>query len=222
MGVLSRNAGVLGGIGDAMRQNSANKREERLAALQHERQQAIIKMQQEFSAGENQKQRDLTVSEGGKDRQVQVGGQMRTDDRAREERESREREGGKDRASREKIAGMNADARRAAAAGKGSNKRFTIKAVTNADLKAGTQTQDIVLTDNQSGRTFKQVNDIFLPQGAQPPQKRAPGGAISALLDDPKRADEFIRFYGYLPIEFFNAANETGGASADDVTDEEE
>jgi hypothetical protein len=206
MGILSKNAGVLGGIGHALSNMGAQKREERLQALQYDREMAIRKMEQEFQAGEKQKDRTHDASEGSKDRQQRVGDSMRADDRARNELESREREGEKDRQSRKEIAKIEADSRMGAAATRGNKKRFTINKVANETMtKEGgmSKTEDIVLTDhNNSGLTYRQQGDVFVPQGATPRFHANRQAAEARLREQPETVDDFVQKFGYLPAWF--------------------
>ncbi len=220
MGVLRDNAGVLGGIGQALSQLGANKREERLMALQSDRQMALQRMQNEFAAGENQKGRDLTAAEGGKNRQVQVG-QLGLE---RDKLDANISEGAKDRASAEKIAGIRADATRKAAGARGNKSRWAInKAASESLTKDGgmSKVEEIVITDKDKGRTYKQQGDIFLPQGAPPPAKKAHRSEIAKLVENPEASDQFFKTYGYLPMEWFGAIQSQVGEE-ETAPDEEE
>lgn len=218
MGVLKDNAGVLGGIGMALSQLGADKRAERLQGLQYEREMALKKMEQEHQSSENKLSRDANVSEGAKNRQVDVG-KLGLE---RDKLDADVSEGAKTRASNEKIAGVRAAATRdAAGARSGAKGRWiTNKTANSSTTKDGiSTTEDIVLTDRDSGRTFKQVNNMFIPQGGQPPAKRASARHVSMLIANPGAADEFLKTYGYLPIEFYQS---TQAPASEPAIDEEE
>lgn len=216
MGLIADNAGVLGGIGQALQTNSANKREERLMQMKMDREDAVAALERDFKKGENQKDRDVTTSEGSKNRQVDVGRIMSAEDQAKADRASKESEGALDRKSAEKVAGIRATA---TAAGGRAKKRFTTNKVAKESMKAGgemSKTEDVVLTDNESGQTFQQVGDKFLPQGGQV-RKEANQEALNHLRTNPDSADQFLQHYGYLPVGVFA----TGTAASDSTNDEE-
>ncbi len=216
MGVLKDNAGVLGGIGQALSQLGADKRAERLAGLQYEREMALRKMEQEHQSSENKLSREATASEGSKNRQVDVG-RLGLE---RDKLDTTVSEGAKDRASNERIAGTRAAATRAAASARGGSKgRWITNKTANQDIKKGTMNEEIVLTDRDSGRTFKQVNSMFIPQGGTAPEKRAHPSEVAKLIANPGAADQFLKTYGYLPIEFYQSTQ--APASEPDTTDEE-
>ena len=220
MGLLGKNAGVLGGIGQALQQNSANAREERLAALENERQMALVKMQQEFQSAQNDKDRTLTKDIADKDRQVQVGANMERSDYHKKDLALRESEGRADRESREKIAKIDANSRAAAAAARGNKSGWKVnKVATESMTKEGSMSkrEDIVITSPR-GTTFKQQGDMFVPQGSTPriPKNRA---AMEARLrENPEAADEFASTFGYLPSWYLNYASQ----GSEPATDEEE
>lgn len=220
MGVLQQNAGVLGGIGQAISQLGADKRAERLAALQYDREMAIRRMENEHQSSENKLTRDQTASEGAKNRQVDVG-RLGLD---RDKLDTTVSEGAKDRASNEKIAGVRAAATRDAAGARGANKkRWTVnKAASTTMLKGGglDTHEDIVLTDNTSGRTYKQLGGMFVPQGSSATPRKAAKSEIAKLVANPGAADQFLNTYGYLPLEAFG--NDQSTAAADETDPDEE
>lgn len=218
MGVLQQNAGVLGGIGQAISQLGADKRAERLAALQYDREIAIRRMENEHQSSENKLTRDQTASEGAKNRQVDVG-KLGLE---RDKLDADVSEGAKNRASNEKIAGVRAAATRDAAGARGANKkRWTVNKTANTDIKKGTTTEDIVLTDNNSGRTYKQLGGMFVPQGTAGTPRQAARSEIAKLVSNPGAADQFLKTYGYLPLEAFGN-NQSTAAGADETDPDEE
>lgn len=216
MGVLSDNAGLLGGLGQGMQINAANQRAERLEALRHEREVAVRKMENEQQSAENQKNRDLTASEGSKNRQVQVGEMRTRADEGKADREQRERESALNRESAEKIAGMRAAA---TASGRNPKKRFTTNKVANESVSKGEvkKTEEVVLTDNTSGQTYKQQGDMFVLQGATPRPHKDRRAAEDRLRANPGTASDFASHFGYLPAWFVaESQNEVSNESFDE------
>lgn len=146
------------------------------------------------------------------------------------ERESIEREGDKDRASREKIAGMRANPN-------GRNPpggKFTTNTITATRVgEGGFPEQYDTLAVTRGGRTYVQLGDNFVPYSAGTPaalpQKTTKSGTSDALapraaLEDlrkaPESAEEFLETFKYLPAAYISYLR--GDASTVSTADDDE
>lgn len=131
-------------------------------------------------------------------------------------------EGAKERASREKIAGMRANPN-------GKNPpggKFTTNTImVTSEDENGNISQAETLAVTRGGRTFVQLGTDFVPysagQNAKPPAKRADKGALQFLQKNPTQAEAFLERYGYLPARFITQLQgDAGSAPATEDDDE--
>jgi hypothetical protein len=131
-------------------------------------------------------------------------------------------EGAKERASREKIAGMRANPN-------GKNPpggKFTTNTImVTSEDENGNISQAETLAVTRGGRTFVQLGTDFVPyaagQNAKPPAKRADKGALQFLQKNPTQAEAFLERYGYLPARFITQLQGDAGAAPATEDDDE-
>lgn len=255
MGMLEM-AGALGGIGKGIEKNVDFERQKELMSLEEAREMRIRQFEAEQAAarqsagfGHEEKMQEKGF---GQQKELQKGGfeheegmqekgfgQQEKMQKGQQTFESGER--AKDRASREKIAGISANAKAAKDRASAMAKRWESKVVkrTTVDAK-GLPTESDVLSvfDRSTARTYEQEGNKFFPQGA-PRTRKTPGAGkeqpareepirdaarseIQKLIENPDQADNFVRLYGYLPYEFFNGAGSNAGtfsSSSDEGAD---
>jgi hypothetical protein len=126
------------------------------------------------------------------------------------ERDWKARQNQLDREAAEKRAGIAASAKKGGA----GSKRFTPKVVQDTRTGANNipETFDkVVIVDQNSGRTFEQKGERYIPQGMSEGEiRRAPRAAIADLVKHPEDIDVFLHDYKYLPIEVFGQLTNQG------------
>jgi hypothetical protein len=260
MGMMAL-AGAIGGVGAGMEKNVEHNRELEKMDLEEARETRLRQFENEhadkrqdkgFSHEESMQDKGFTqqkdLQKGGfeHDESMQKSTFGQQDKTQKSTQEFTGSEGAKDRASREKVAGISAAARGAAASRSAAAKRWESKVVKSTTLDEKglpTENEVISMVDKNTGRAYVQDGTKFFLQGSpktrtvpgtgkdkratQAPIKDAARSAVQRLIDNPDQADNFVRMYGYLPYEFFNGMGNNAGvydatppAATDDGTDE--
>lgn len=244
MGMMAL-AGAIGGVGAGMEKNVQHNREVEKMDLEEAREMRLRQFENEHA--DKRQDKGFSHEEGmqekgfGQQRELQKGGFAheegmqekgfgQQDKTQKSTQDFTGSEGAKDRASREKIAGIGAAARAGAAKNSALAKRWESKVVksTTMDEKGlPVENEVISMVDKNTGRSYVQDGTKFFLQGApktrtipgtgkeqratQAPIKDAARSEVEKLIQNPDQADNFVRLYGYLPYEFFNGMGNNAG-----------